>query len=90
MGSSVLKCFGPCVSRFVFLVLTHLDLVMCDPEAKLPPVNPSRYGFGMLQPDKDMRIRYRLKSTQNEMWFNYLINCKKYWLLNIVVLLSVL
>lgn len=66
MGSSDLKCFGPCVFRFVLLVLTHLDLVMCDPEAKLPPVNPSRYGFGMLQPEKDMQIRYRLR-TQHQM-----------------------
>uniref|UniRef100_A0A7N6BG93 Prostacyclin synthase n=1 Tax=Anabas testudineus TaxID=64144 RepID=A0A7N6BG93_ANATE len=55
------------IKQFVFLVLTHLDLVMCDPEAKLPPVNPSRYGFGMLQPDGDMQIRYRLKRTQHEM-----------------------
>lgn len=67
MGSSVLICFGPCVSRFMFLVLTHLDLVMCDPEAKLPPVNPSRYGLGMLQPDEDMQIRYRFKRTGHEM-----------------------
>ncbi|XP_038552254.1 prostacyclin synthase [Micropterus salmoides] len=50
------------IKQFVFLVLTHLDLEMCEPEAKLPPVNPSRYGFGMLQPDGDLQVRYRLKN----------------------------
>ncbi|XP_005927549.1 prostacyclin synthase isoform X2 [Haplochromis burtoni] len=51
------------IKQFVFLALTHLDLEPCDPEAKLPPVNPSRYGFGMLQPDGDLQVRYRLKRT---------------------------
>ncbi|XP_034725964.1 prostacyclin synthase [Etheostoma cragini] len=51
------------IKQFVFLLLTHLDLEMCDPEAKLPPANPSRYGFGMLQPDGDLQVRYRLKKT---------------------------
>ncbi|KAM8756575.1 prostacyclin synthase isoform 1-T1 [Acanthopagrus schlegelii] len=55
------------IKQFVFLVLTHLDLEMCDPKAKLPPVNPSRYGFGMLQPDGDLQVRYRLKRTRPEM-----------------------
>ncbi|XP_037535721.1 prostacyclin synthase [Nematolebias whitei] len=52
------------VRQFVFLLLTHLDLELCNPDAKLPPVNPSRYGFGMLQPDGDLQVRYRLKRTQ--------------------------
>ncbi|XP_042262658.1 prostacyclin synthase isoform X1 [Thunnus maccoyii] len=55
------------IKKFVFLLLTHLDLEMCDPEAKLPPVNASRYGFGMLQPDGELQVRYRLKRTQQEM-----------------------
>ncbi|KAM7006570.1 prostacyclin synthase [Tautogolabrus adspersus] len=55
------------IKQFVFLFLTHLDLELCNPEAKLPPVNTSRYGFGMLQPDGDLQIRYRLKKTQPEM-----------------------
>ncbi|XP_029287749.1 prostacyclin synthase [Cottoperca gobio] len=53
------------IKQFVYLLLTHLDLEMCDPEAKMPPVNPSRYGFGMLQPDGDLQVRYRLKRTQH-------------------------
>ncbi|XP_028261829.1 prostacyclin synthase-like [Parambassis ranga] len=55
------------IKRFVFLLLTHLDLEMCDPEAKLPSVNPSRYGFGMLHPDGDLQVRYRLKRMLHEM-----------------------
>uniref|UniRef100_A0A665U5I4 Prostacyclin synthase n=1 Tax=Echeneis naucrates TaxID=173247 RepID=A0A665U5I4_ECHNA len=54
------------IKQFVFLLLTHLDIEMCDPEGKLPPVNPSRYGFGMLQPDGDLEVRYRLKRTQHK------------------------
>ncbi|XP_071383085.1 prostacyclin synthase [Centroberyx affinis] len=53
------------IQQFVFMILTHLDLEMCDPEDKLPPVNPSRYGFGMLQPDGDLQVRYRLKRTRH-------------------------
>ncbi|TMS19508.1 Prostacyclin synthase [Larimichthys crocea] len=55
------------IKQFVFLLLTCLDLEMCDPEAKLPPINHSRYGFGVLQPDGDLQIRYRLKRTQHAM-----------------------
>ncbi|KAG7244663.1 hypothetical protein INR49_029682, partial [Caranx melampygus] len=55
------------VKQFVFLLLTHLDMEMCDPEAKLPPVDPSRYGFGILQPDGDLQVRYRLKRTLHQL-----------------------
>lgn len=54
------------IKQFVFLILTHLDLEMCDPKAQLPPVNSSRYGFGILQPDGDLQVRYRLKEMQHE------------------------
>ncbi|XP_049443181.1 prostacyclin synthase [Epinephelus fuscoguttatus] len=55
------------IKQFVFLLLTYLDLELCDPDAKLPPVNPNRYGFGMLQPDGDVQVRYRLKRTRRQM-----------------------
>ncbi|KAG7493438.1 prostacyclin synthase-like [Solea senegalensis] len=55
------------IKQFVFLLLTHLDMEMCDPRDKLPPVNPTRYGFGMLQPDGDLRVRFRLKTKSYEM-----------------------
>ncbi|XP_068170456.1 prostacyclin synthase isoform X2 [Antennarius striatus] len=55
------------IKQFVVLFLTHFDLEMCDPEAKLPPVNPSRYGFGILQPDGDLLVQYRPKRMQNKL-----------------------
>lgn len=55
------------IKQFVFLFLTHFDLELCSPNAKLPQVNPSRFGFGMLQPDGDLRVRFRLKTMQHEM-----------------------
>lgn len=58
-AASYLLC--PPVRSFVFFVLTHFDLEKCDPGAELPPVNPGRYGLGVLQPDGDLQIRYRLK-----------------------------
>ncbi|XP_028302616.1 prostacyclin synthase [Gouania willdenowi] len=54
------------IKQFVFLLLTRLDVELCDPQAKLPPIQSSRYGFGMLQPDGDLQIRYRMKKTQHQ------------------------
>uniref|UniRef100_A0A1A8CKP1 Prostacyclin synthase n=2 Tax=Nothobranchius kadleci TaxID=1051664 RepID=A0A1A8CKP1_NOTKA len=51
------------IRHFVFLLLTHLDLELCNPGAELPPVNSRRYGFGMLHPEGDLLVRYRLKRT---------------------------
>lgn len=51
------------IKIFVFLVLTHLDVELCESGARLPPVDPSRYGFGMLQPSGDLQVRCRRKTT---------------------------
>ncbi|XP_019751352.1 prostacyclin synthase [Hippocampus comes] len=51
------------IKKFVLLMLTRLDLEVCDPQARVPPVDQSRYGFGMLQPEGDLQVRYRLKRT---------------------------
>uniref|UniRef100_A0A8C8LWB7 Prostacyclin synthase n=1 Tax=Oncorhynchus tshawytscha TaxID=74940 RepID=A0A8C8LWB7_ONCTS len=47
------------IRQFVYLVLSHLELERCDSEAQMPEVNSSRYGFGMLQPEGDLAIRYK-------------------------------
>ncbi|XP_031422987.1 prostacyclin synthase-like [Clupea harengus] len=47
------------IRQFVHLVLTHLEVELCEPESGLPAVNTSRHGFGMLQPEGDLFIRYR-------------------------------
>ncbi|XP_023661213.1 prostacyclin synthase isoform X2 [Paramormyrops kingsleyae] len=49
------------IKQFVFVVLTSLDMELCDPNSSMPPLDPSRYGFGMLQPDGELPIRYRTK-----------------------------
>ncbi|KAM9813897.1 prostacyclin synthase [Neosynchiropus ocellatus] len=54
------------IKKFVFLILTHLELKLSDPDAALPPFDRSRCGFGMLQPDGDLRVQYRLKRTLNK------------------------
>ncbi|KAG7494733.1 prostacyclin synthase [Solea senegalensis] len=51
------------IREFVYLMLTHYDLQLCDPNAQMPEVNASRYGFGMLQPEGDLRFRYKPRLT---------------------------
>nr|XP_046239779.1 prostacyclin synthase-like [Scatophagus argus] len=51
------------IRQFVYRVLTNYDLELCDPNAQMPGVNASRYGFGMLQPEGDLLIRYKPRKT---------------------------
>ncbi|XP_076870383.1 prostacyclin synthase [Brachyhypopomus gauderio] len=44
---------------FVFMILTRFHLELCDHSARMPDVDTSRYGFGILQPAGDLEIRYR-------------------------------
>lgn len=51
------------IRQFVYMVLTYYDLELCDPNAQMPEVDANRYGFGMLQPQGDLFIRYKPKSS---------------------------
>ncbi|XP_029907045.1 prostacyclin synthase [Myripristis murdjan] len=51
------------IRQFVYMVLTYYDFELCDPNAQMPEVDASRYGFGMLQPKGDLFIRYKAKSS---------------------------
>uniref|UniRef100_A0A3Q3XN09 Prostacyclin synthase n=1 Tax=Mola mola TaxID=94237 RepID=A0A3Q3XN09_MOLML len=51
------------IRQFIYMMLTNCDLELCDPKAQMPGVNASRYGFGMLQPDGDMRVRYKHRTV---------------------------
>ncbi|XP_037346783.2 prostacyclin synthase-like [Pungitius pungitius] len=51
------------IRQFVYLVLTSYDMELCDPNARMPAVNASRYGFGMLQPEGDLPVRYKPRNT---------------------------
>uniref|UniRef100_UPI0037E80036 prostacyclin synthase-like n=1 Tax=Semicossyphus pulcher TaxID=241346 RepID=UPI0037E80036 len=50
------------IRQFVYMVLSNYDLELCDPNAQVPEVNASRYGFGMLQPEGDLLVRYSPRS----------------------------
>ncbi|KAK2862158.1 hypothetical protein Q5P01_001691 [Channa striata] len=50
------------IRQFVYTVLTNYELELCDPDAQMPEVNASRYGFGMLQPDGDLLVQYKLRN----------------------------
>ncbi|KAG8519606.1 Prostacyclin synthase [Galemys pyrenaicus] len=49
------------IKQFVLLVLTHLDLELTHPDVEIPEFDLSRYGFGLMQPEHDVTIRYRLR-----------------------------
>ncbi|XP_056293664.1 prostacyclin synthase-like [Pseudoliparis swirei] len=51
------------IRQFVFMVLSNYDLELCDPNAQMPEVNTSHYGFGMLQPEGDLLVRYKPSKT---------------------------
>ncbi|XP_008287653.1 prostacyclin synthase-like [Stegastes partitus] len=51
------------IRQFVYMVLTNYDVELCDLHAQMPEINASRYGFGMLQPEGDLLIRYKPRNT---------------------------
>ncbi|XP_053430530.1 prostacyclin synthase [Nycticebus coucang] len=49
------------IKQFVVLVLMQLDLELMDAGVEVPKFDLSRYGFGLLQPEHDVPIRYRVR-----------------------------
>nr|XP_010956925.2 prostacyclin synthase [Camelus bactrianus] len=49
------------IKQFVFLVLLHFDLELISPDVEIPEFDLSRYGFGLMQPEHDVPIRYRTR-----------------------------
>nr|XP_032817524.1 7-alpha-hydroxycholest-4-en-3-one 12-alpha-hydroxylase-like [Petromyzon marinus]XP_032817525.1 7-alpha-hydroxycholest-4-en-3-one 12-alpha-hydroxylase-like [Petromyzon marinus] len=47
------------IKQFTVLMLIHYDIDFCDPTTKVPDINASRFGFGIMQPTHDIRFRYR-------------------------------
>ncbi|XP_033622979.1 prostacyclin synthase [Fukomys damarensis] len=47
------------LKQFVFLVLTHFDLKLVSADQEVPKFDPSRYGFGLMQPKNDALIQCR-------------------------------
>ncbi|XP_053738985.1 cytochrome P450 7A1 [Synchiropus splendidus] len=67
-GSGVTKCPGRFfaiyeIKQFLTLVLAYFDMELLDPAVKVPPLDQSRAGLGILQPTYDVDFRYKLKSN---------------------------
>nr|XP_008108335.1 PREDICTED: prostacyclin synthase isoform X1 [Anolis carolinensis] len=65
-GAGINVCIGKffavnSIKQCIFLFLTYFDLELKDPKAKIPDFDKERYGFGMLQPEIDVIVRYKLK-----------------------------
>lgn len=68
-GSGVTKCPGRFfaiheIKQFLTLVLVYFDMELLDSAVKVPPLDQSRAGLGILQPSYDVDFRYKLKSRQ--------------------------
>lgn len=67
-GSGVTKCPGRFfavyeIKQFLTLVLSYFHMELLDPAVKVPPLDQSRAGLGILQPTYDVDFRYKLKAT---------------------------
>ncbi|XP_062984480.1 prostacyclin synthase-like [Elgaria multicarinata webbii] len=65
-GAGLNVCIGKflavnSIKQCVFLLLSSFDLELKDPKAKIPGFDKERYGFGIVQPEKDVIVRYKLK-----------------------------
>lgn len=49
------------IKQFVILLLTHFDLELGSGDTAVPEFDLSRYGFGLMQPEEDVPIRYRTR-----------------------------
>ncbi|XP_027479019.1 prostacyclin synthase [Zalophus californianus] len=49
------------IKQFVFLVLGHFELELINPDVEIPEFDLSRYGFGLMQPEHDVPVRYRVR-----------------------------
>uniref|UniRef100_A0A3P9KYK9 Cholesterol 7-alpha-monooxygenase n=1 Tax=Oryzias latipes TaxID=8090 RepID=A0A3P9KYK9_ORYLA len=66
-GSGVTKCPGRFfavyeIKQFLTLMLSFFDMELLDPAARVPPLDQSRAGLGVLQPTYDVDFRYKLKA----------------------------
>lgn len=65
-GSGVSMCPGRFfatneLKQFVFLMLVYFEFELKNPDVKIPEIDLSRYGFGTMQPVRDVQFRFRLR-----------------------------
>ncbi|KAM7379474.1 hypothetical protein PAMP_005021 [Pampus punctatissimus] len=49
------------LKQFVFLMLAYFDFELKNPDEKIPDFDFRRWGFGSMQPVRDIQFRYRLR-----------------------------
>lgn len=49
------------LKQFVFLMLVYFEFELKNPDEKIPEIDFRRYGFGTMQPDRDVQFQYRLR-----------------------------
>lgn len=42
-------------------MLTHFDLELVSTDEEIPKFDLSRYGFGLMQPEHDVAVQYRVR-----------------------------
>lgn len=49
------------LKQFVFLMILYFDFELTNPNEDLPEIDVRRWGFGTMQPTRDVDFRYRLR-----------------------------
>ncbi|XP_076829462.1 7-alpha-hydroxycholest-4-en-3-one 12-alpha-hydroxylase-like [Brachyhypopomus gauderio] len=49
------------LKQFVFLMLTYYDFELKNPDEEIPDIDTKRWGFGTMQPTRDVQFRFRLR-----------------------------
>ncbi|XP_004079460.1 5-beta-cholestane-3-alpha,7-alpha-diol 12-alpha-hydroxylase [Oryzias latipes] len=49
------------LKQFVFLMLVYFEFELKNPDVEIPQIDFKRWGFGSMQPVKDVQFRYRLR-----------------------------
>lgn len=50
------------LKQFAFLMLVYFEFELKNPDEKIPEIDFRRWGFGSMQPQKDVLFRYRLRN----------------------------
>ncbi|XP_034411640.1 5-beta-cholestane-3-alpha,7-alpha-diol 12-alpha-hydroxylase-like [Cyclopterus lumpus] len=49
------------LKQFVFLMLVYFEFELKNPDEEIPEIDFRRWGFGSMQPQRDVQFRYRLR-----------------------------
>lgn len=65
-GSGISMCPGRFfatseLKQFIFLMLAYFEFELKNPDEKIPEIDCSRWGFGSMQPVRDVQFQYRLR-----------------------------